>query len=93
MSNRLGLSTLQRSLEQNCGLPTQPFALVEDGTGRAIIFAADGSTAVRTMDGAVKPVSALAAEEIVTPDDLRAFRVASINELSALLQEASAAPK
>ena len=29
MSNRLGLSTLQRSLEQNCRLPTQPFALVE----------------------------------------------------------------
>ena len=38
----------------------EAFALVEDGTGRAIIYGADGSTAVRTMDGAVKPVSALA---------------------------------
>ena len=68
----------------------EAFALIEDGTGRAIIYGADGSTAVRTMDGAVKPVSALTPEEIPTPDDLRAFRAASSNELSALLQEASA---
>jgi hypothetical protein len=49
----------------------EAFALVEDGTGRAIIYGADGSTAVRTMDGAVKPVSALTPEEITTQYVLR----------------------
>ncbi|MEL0097921.1 MAG: hypothetical protein VW907_00030 [Opitutae bacterium] len=68
----------------------EPFALIEDGSSRALIFKADGSTSVRTSEGVVMPASAVAAEEIPTPDDLRAFRAASSSELSALLQDASA---
>ena len=47
----------------------EAFALVDDGTSRAVIFRSDGSTAVRTAEGVVKPVVALTPDEIPTPDD------------------------
>ena len=78
------------SVEGVMSMAEEAFALVEDGTSRAVIFKSDGTSSVRTLDGSIKPVGTLVGEEIPTADDLRAFRAASSMELSALLQEDSA---
>lgn len=65
----------------------EAFALIDDGTGRAIVFADDGSTSLLTKCGVIKPLGKLKASEIPTPDELWAFRVASDLELSTLLKQ------
>lgn len=65
------------------------FALVEDGTSRVIFFLTDGTRRVRLLDGSWTnrwPNT----DEVVTAEELGAFRAASRNELSALAQEALA---
>lgn len=70
-------------------MPEVDFALIEDGTSRVLLFWADGSSAIRTLDGAwvSKPRSP---SDVVMPDDLGDFRAASIIELLTLAQEATA---
>ena len=65
------------------------FALVDDGTPRALVYFADGSSAVRLLDATWAP-DWPTADEVVTPEELGEFRRASSTEFSALAQEARA---
>ncbi len=65
------------------------FALIEDGTSRVMLFWEDGTSVMRTLDGAWVSEERSAAD-VIMPDELGDFRAASSMELSALVQEASA---
>lgn len=65
-----------------------PFALVDDGSLRVLLFTPQG-TMIRNLDGRWMR-RAEAQEDIPTPDDLKEFRVALPEELSLLTSTALA---
>ena len=62
------------------------FALIEEGSPRAVLFKSDGSRSFRTLAGVWTP--RLSLEDTIMPDEFKDFRAASNNELSALVQDA-----
>lgn len=63
-----------------------PFALVEDGTRRAIYFRGDKQHAICTLGGVWKR-SFESVADVITPDDLRDFRIATDDELAKIAAE------
>jgi len=60
------------------------FALMEEGTSRAVIFVGNKVSLFRYLDGTWH--SAVDAENVMMPEDLREFRRVSSDELERLLQ-------
>lgn len=65
-----------------------PFALLEIGTPRAVYFPQEGKYLVRTLAGVWK-YNFDRGDDIIRPDDLRNFRVATDEELSVIEVETS----
>lgn len=63
-----------------------PFALVEDGTKRAIYFRGNKQYAICTLGGVWKR-SFESVADVITPEDLRDFRIATDDELAKIAAE------
>ncbi len=66
------------------------FALVEDGTQRVLLFFVSAPPRLRLLDGTWADRWPNV-DEVVMPEELREFRIASDMELRALAAEAAAA--